>query len=155
MSLAMARPDSCFEQLEGFLTEYDQRVSREQARMLVLAHKCKQCRFSFARLGETPIFVEDSRGIIHGLCSKCASALRGTDTDAIEIDLSRLIGMSRAIFGIMTGELRHTKLKKGLEAQVVPSVRQSKSTENSRERKQGFVRKHPARRRNRDIVVRH
>ena len=80
--------------LVKLLLEYDQRVSAGQANMLVLGHRCKFCRTPFsvlAKTGRSPVFVKDSRDVVHDLCSDCAMNLLETDTGAREIKLAHLL----------------------------------------------------------------
>jgi len=152
MSSAITRLGLRCELLKAFLMAYDERVSQELACVLVSSHKCKWCRTSFAdlaRRSQHPVFMEDSRGVVHDLCQSCANTLWETDSGAKEIDLSELEddGMRRIIFGIMVGELRHTQFKGAPKAQIPSSIQQSEGSSNGQQvRKSGFVRQHPARR---------
>lgn len=152
MSLATSHSVSCCELLKALLVAHDERVSQEHARVLVLTHKCKWCRVSFAELvkkSQSLIFMEDSRRAVHDLCSDCANMLFETDPGANEIDLSELKEddcVRRIIFGIMVGELRHTQFKGTAKVQIPSSIQQSEDLGSVQGRKPGFVRRHPARR---------
>jgi len=139
------------EMLERFLMEYDKRVGPEQARVLVVTHKCRWCRISFADLskgGQSLVFLEDSRRAVHDLCPRCATQLRETDGGAREIELPLSEDDSRRgiIFGIMVGELKHTQFKGTSTESADLSAHQDDKPDGVREKKPVFVRRHPARR---------
>jgi hypothetical protein len=152
MSVATVHSDSCYELLVAFLMDYDRRVDEGQACALVRTHKCKFCRTSFSELlrkSQSLIFVKDSRGVVHELCQECADEILINDVGAKEINLSMLEDdVRKTIFGIMVGELRHTKFAgEPPKTPVASSTRQSDEEPNGAlERKPVFVRNHPARR---------
>lgn len=152
MSMATPQASSYFEVLVTFLMGYDHRVSQEEASGLVRSHKCKNCRRPYTELlrhSQRLIFIKDSRGAIHNLCPVCAKVMREDDIDAVEIDISTTKddAVRKAVFGILVGELRHTRYAGEPGVKTDSSIQRNEEPDGgSQGRKPGFIRPHPARR---------